>query len=74
MGIPKVISCQKLYIRKNSDSSNYGPISLLSQFSILLKKLCAQRLSVLLTNYNVINDSQYGFKAGTYYLLKNVGI
>ena len=44
--------------------SNYRPISMLSTFSKLFEKLIHKRLSDYFTSNNIINNSQYGFRAG----------
>ena len=60
MKIAKVIP-----IYKSGDKNlicSYRPISLLSQFSKILEKLFGKRLENFLTKYNLLNDSQYGFR------------
>ena len=50
---------------KNEDRSkpeNYRPISLLPQFSKLLEKLIKVRILKLLNKFNIISDTQYGFR------------
>ena len=54
-----------LPIFKNDDPkcvSNYGPVSLLPQFSKILEKIFTNRLVKYLNKYNIICDSQYGFR------------
>ena len=42
--------------------TNYRPVSLLSQFSKILEKLFAFRLDKFIDKYQILNDSQYGFR------------
>ena len=42
--------------------TNYRPISLLPQFSKILEKLFATRLDSFIDKYDVLTDSQYGFR------------
>uniref|UniRef100_A0A672F466 Reverse transcriptase domain-containing protein n=1 Tax=Salarias fasciatus TaxID=181472 RepID=A0A672F466_SALFA len=42
--------------------SNYRPVSLLCQFSKVLEKLFEKRLKVFLEKFNILSDSQYGFR------------
>ena len=54
-----------LPIFKNDDPkcvSNYRPVSLLPQFSKILEKIFNNRLVKYLNKYNIICDSQYGFR------------
>lgn len=54
-------------IYKNDDPTriiNYRPISLLPTFSKVLERLVYNRLYTFLTKYNILNDSQYGFRKG----------
>ena len=44
--------------------SNYRPISLLPQFSKVLEKLFDKRMDTFIGKYNLLNDSQYGFRSG----------
>ena len=59
MKIGKVIPLYKAGDR-NVFSSNYRPISLLSQFSKILEKLSNERLDI--DKCNLLNDCQYGFR------------
>ena len=43
---------------------NYRPISLLSVFSKIIEKLMYIRLMSFITDYNILNDSQHGFRVG----------
>ena len=43
-------------------SSNYRPISLLSNFSKILESLVASRLNSFLVKYNILYDYQFGFR------------
>ena len=54
-----------LPIFKNDDPkcfSNYRPVSLLPQFSKILEKIFNNKLVKYLNKYNIICDSQYGFR------------
>lgn len=42
--------------------TNYRPISLLPQFSKILEKLFVHRLNNFIEKYNLLSDSQYGFR------------
>ncbi len=42
--------------------SNYRPVSLLSQFSKILKKIFYTRLDNFITKHSVLCDQQYGFR------------
>ena len=44
--------------------TNYGPVSLLSQFSKILEKLSSKRLDKYIDKFSLLNDSQYGFRSG----------
>lgn len=43
--------------------TNYRPVSLLSQFSKILEKLFNSRLEDFLNKHQILNQSQYGFRA-----------
>ena len=43
--------------------TNYRPVSLLPQFSKVLEKLFDVRLQKFIDKYNVLHDSQYGFRS-----------
>ncbi len=45
-----------------SDMSNYRPISMLSVFSKIFEKLLHKALTEFLDSYDMLNDSQYGFR------------
>ena len=45
-----------------SDPSNYRPISLLSVFNRIFEKMMYYRLKSFLEQYNILHDSQYGFR------------
>lgn len=52
-------------IHKNGDKhifTNYRPVSLLPQFSKILEKLFDSRLEKFINKFNIINESQYGFR------------
>ena len=52
-------------LSKNGDKhvfSNYRPVSLLPQFSKILEKLFVIRLDKFIDRYNVLSNSQYGFR------------
>ena len=42
--------------------SNYRPVSLLPQFSKILEKLFVSRLDNFINRYNILSNSQYGFR------------
>lgn len=43
---------------------NYRPISCLSQFSKILENLFLNRMDHFIEKYKLINEEQYGFRAG----------
>ena len=45
--------------------TNYRPVSLLPQFSKILEKIFADKLDNFTTKYNLINNSQYGFRSNS---------
>lgn len=45
-----------------TDPSNYRPISILSVFNRIFEKLMYHRLKSFLDKYNILCDSQYGFR------------
>ena len=52
-----------IYKDGNEDEpSNYRPISLLSIFNRLFEKVMYNRLKSFLNKYNVLYESQYGFR------------
>ena len=54
-------------IHKTGDVSkfcNYRPISVLPVFSKILEKLMYSRLYAFLTKYDILNNSQFGFRRG----------
>ena len=42
--------------------SNYRPISLLSNFALLLEKIAASQMILYLNKYNILYEHQYGFR------------
>ena len=58
MKLAKVIPIYKA----KQEFNNYRPISLLSNISKLLERVVHDRLYSFLTKYNVLYDSQYGFR------------
>ena len=53
-------------VYKNGDPrifSNYRPISILPCFSKILERLVANRLNNFIEKFNILNKSQYGFRA-----------
>ena len=62
MKIAKIIPLFKSGIK--TEFNNYRPISLLPQLSKILEKLYNNRLSKFVTNSNVLNSCQYGFREG----------
>ena len=48
----------------NSVFNNYRPVSLLPQFSKILEKLLDERLQKFLNKYEILNESQDGFRQG----------
>ena len=47
-----------------SDLKNYRPISILSSFSKILEKIVYVRILQHLEHFNIIHESQYGFRCG----------
>ena len=47
-----------------TDPNNYRPISILSPFAKILKRLVYDQLRSFLTNHNIIYDYQFGFRKG----------
>ena len=60
MKLAKVIPIYKA--KSKQEFNNYRPISLLSNISKLLERVVHNRLYSFLTKYNVLYDSQYGFR------------
>ena len=60
MKLAKVIPIYKA--KSKQEFNNYRPISLLSNISKLLERVVHNRLYSFLTQYNVLYDSQYGFR------------
>ena len=56
--------CSKALIqkRKQSDMSNYRPISLITSFSKIFEKLIYARIYQHLVGSNILADEQYGFR------------
>ena len=55
-----------LYIKIDREKhlfTNYRPVSLFTQFSKILEKLFAFRLDTFIDKYQILNDSQYGFRS-----------
>ena len=63
MKIAKVIPLLKN--GNKSDISNYGPLSLSSQFSKILEKIFNERLQQFLNTNNILSNSQYGSRTRT---------
>ena len=42
--------------------NNYRPVSLLPQFSKILEKVFKKRLDSFINKYNLLSNSQYGFR------------
>ena len=42
--------------------TNYRPVALLPQFSKIIEKLFCKRLNAFIDKYNLLTDSQYGFR------------
>uniref|UniRef100_A0A3Q3JDA1 Reverse transcriptase domain-containing protein n=1 Tax=Monopterus albus TaxID=43700 RepID=A0A3Q3JDA1_MONAL len=61
MKIAKVIPLYKSGDKHNL--TNYRPISLLSQFSKILKKLFNNRLDTFIDKHNILSDCQYGCRS-----------
>ena len=63
---PSIMKISKVIpVYKKDDAilfSNYRPISILSCFSKILERLVYDRLYTFLTDNNLINDAQYGFR------------
>lgn len=54
-------------VHKDGDKSevnNYRPISVLSSLSKIIEKIVNKRLTNYLNKYNILSDSQYGFRQG----------
>ena len=47
---------------QNNIFTNYRPVSLLPQFSKILEKLFNKRLDKFVNKYNILSESQYGFR------------
>ena len=61
MKIAKVIPLYKS--GEKNIFTNYRPISLLPQFSKILKKLYNNRLNMFLNKCNILSPSQHGFRS-----------
>lgn len=62
MKIAKVIPLFKA--GEKDQFSNYRPVSILPQFSKILEKLFEKRLDNFINKYNLLVNSQYGFRTG----------
>ena len=54
-------------LHKNDDKyemSNYRPIPLLTSFTKIFEVVMQRRILKRLTNYNILNPEQYGFRLG----------
>ena len=64
--VPKQLKIAKVIpVFKSGDPrlpNNYRPISLLSNFSKILEKVMANRLTNYLEQYNLLSPSQFGFR------------
>ncbi len=59
----KIIQVIPLYRSgSNHHFTNYRPVSLLPQFSKILKKLFNNHLEKFIDKHNLLSDSQYGFR------------
>ena len=47
-----------------NDANNYRPVSVLPLFSKIYERVVFNQLSAFLDKYNIINEAQYGFRAG----------
>lgn len=47
-----------------TDIDNYRPIALVSVFSKIMEKIIADKIYTFLNKYNLISDSQHGFRPG----------
>ena len=59
MKIAKIIP---LYKSGNTLFTNYRPVAVLPQFSKIIEKLFFKRLNSVIDKYNLLTDSQYGFR------------
>ena len=57
----------------SANTTNYRPISLLSQFHKLFKKVIHTRLISYLDKYNLLNEHQFDFRRN-YSTIKNIDI
>lgn len=61
----KVAKIVPLYKSGDKDMfTNYRPVSLLPQFSKILEKLFDERLESFIVKYNILSESQFGFRSG----------
>lgn len=61
----KVAKIAPLYKSGDKDMfTNYRPVSLLPQFSKILEKLFDERLENFIVKYNLLSESQFGFRSG----------
>ena len=63
MNVSKVLPTFKK--EKKDDMSNWCHISILRQVFKILEKLFAKKLNSFIAIYEIISNSQYGFKANT---------
>ena len=65
---PEILKVAKIRpVHKKGDKTdigNYRPISLLSVFSKILEKVMYNRLMPFLEKYNILSESQFGFRKG----------
>ena len=71
MKIAKIIPLFKSGSKSEFTNYMYRPIYLIPQLSKILEKLYNDRLSKFVTNSNILNSCQYGFREGfsTYHAL-----
>ena len=54
----------ELELDDDTDANNYRPISLLSNFNRVFKKIIYKRLTSYIEKHDLLNSSQYGFRKG----------
>ena len=62
MKIAKVLPVHKNGAK--NEFNNYGPMSLLPQFSKILENLFDLRMEKFVNKHNILHDCQFGFRAG----------